>query len=168
MPRTPVASTAPRRLALFGVLAWIAAGAQPARAEPAAIAGSWATRGFGSVVELRPCVEGGDTWCGRIVWLWEPNDADGRPRLDEHHPDDALRARPLLGIEILRGLRESAPGEWTEGEVYNPDDGRTYTGRVRLRAGALELTGCALRFFCQTQTWRRPADVFAALGKLGR
>jgi uncharacterized protein (DUF2147 family) len=32
-----------------------------------------------------------------------------------------------------------------------------------VRGDQLELRGCALRIFCQTQTWRRPEAVIAAV-----
>jgi uncharacterized protein (DUF2147 family) len=67
----------------------------------------------------------------------------------------------LIGVEIVHGLRETEAGVWTGGQLYNPDDGRTYTGSIRLQRGMLELRGCALSIFCDTQTWRRPEDVFA-------
>ncbi len=53
-------------------------------------------------------------------------------------------------------------------DPHNPDDGRTYTGTVRLQAGRLELRSCALSLFCQTQTSRRPLDVPAASESSGR
>lgn len=58
---------------------------------------------------------------------------------------------------------ESEPGVWTGGELYNPDDGRTYTSVIRFVAGTLELRGCALSVFCDTQIWRRPEDVLQAV-----
>ena len=131
------------------------------------IVGSWATQGFGSIVEFRPCAEDTKTLCGRIVWLWEENDASGRPRTDRHNPASELRSRPLIGIDIVRGLRETAPGTWSGGELYNPDDGRTYAGEIRVKRGTLELQGCALVIFCQTQTWRRPEDVIKAVKAAG-
>lgn len=131
-----------------------------------AIAGNWATPGFGSIVQLRPCASAPETMCGRIVWLWEPNDAQGRTRVDNHNPDRNLRARSLVGVEIVRALRETSPGVWSEGSIYNPDDGRTYTGAIQIRNGALVLRGCALGVFCQTQIWRRPNDVLQAVRSL--
>jgi uncharacterized protein (DUF2147 family) len=98
--------------------------------------------------------------------MWEPNDSRGRPRVDNHNPDRALRSRSLIGVEIVRGVRETAPGVWGDGELYNPDDGRTYTGTITLRGSTLELRGCALGVFCQTQVWRRPEDVLAAVRSL--
>lgn len=140
-----------------------------AKAQPRSeIVGRWATQGFGSIVEFRPCAEDANTLCGRILWLWEQNDSSGRPRTDRHNPDSALRSRSLVGIDIVRGLRETAPGIWSDGELYNPDDGRSYAGEIRLKERTLELHGCALLVFCQTQTWRRPEDVIEAVKSLGQ
>lgn len=158
---------APRTARVAAVLLLAAAGAGltggRAEAGRADIVGRWATQGFGSIVEFRPCAGAPDRMCGAILWLWESNDAAGRRRTDGRNPDRALRSRPLVGVEIVRGLRETAPGVWSDGAVYNPDDGRTYTGTVKVRSGKLELRGCALNVICQTQTWRRPDDVFAAV-----
>ncbi|NJM36344.1 MAG: DUF2147 domain-containing protein [Rhodomicrobium sp.] len=97
------------------------------------INGRWATHGFGSIVEIGPCTGDDEaTLCGRIVWLWEPTDSEGRPRTDHENPDASLRTRSLVGVDIIRDLRQTAPGEWGDGAVYNPDDGRTYSGRIRL------------------------------------
>ncbi len=104
--------------------------------------------------------------CGRLLWLWEANDGSGRARTDRNNPDRTLRSRPLVGVVIVQGLLETAPGVWTGGAVYNPDDGRTYSGEIHFRNGALELRGCALAVFCQTQTWHRPDAVIAAIEAL--
>lgn len=162
--RVPLAKTAGIILAAISLSALTLSDAQAqARAD---ITGRWATQGFGSIVEFRQCAGAEATLCGRIIWLWERNDPRGRPRMDNHNPDRSLRTRSLIGVEIVRGLRETAPGVWSEGALYNPDDGRTYTGTVRMRDGALELRGCALNLFCQTQTWRRPDDVIASVQAL--
>ncbi|MCE3290052.1 MAG: Fatty acid hydroxylase superfamily protein [Caulobacter sp.] len=156
--------------AVIGLLALSLAGAAltPGAAKAAdgqAIAGRWATQGFGSIVEFRPCAGTPAAWCGRIVWLWESADEAGRRRTDARNPDTALRSRPLVGVEIVRGLKQTAPGVWS-GALYNPDDGRSYSGEVRLRGGRLTLRGCALRVVCKTQTWRRPDEVIAAVRSL--
>jgi len=126
------------------------------------IAGRWATQGFGSIVEFSPCAGAEATMCGRILWLWTPTDSAGRPRTDSHNPDRALRSRGLVGVQIVHGLRQTAPGVWSDGALYNPDDGRTYAGSISLKEGSLELKGCAIGVFCQTQTWWRAADVVGA------
>ena len=132
-----------------------------AAASQAGISGRWATEGFGSIVEFRPCQTTPTERCGRTVWLWSPA-LEGRPRLDRLNPALTLRSRQLVGIEIVTGLRETSSGVWTGGRLYNPGDGRTYTGTVRLRGGVLELMGCAFNLVCRNQTWRRPQDVLTA------
>lgn len=143
----------------------LAVQALPVAAQSDAIAGRWATQGFGSIVEMQSCKADRTAICGRVRWLWDASDEAGHARVDGKNPDKALRSRPIIGIEIMRGFRETAPGVWTGGSIYNPDDGRTYTGTIRLRHGMLVLKGCAFGIICQTQNWRRPDEVFTAARK---
>jgi len=119
-----------------------------ARAQRGDIAGRWLTEKDGSIVEFAPCQAKPETWCGRVIWLQ-------RPRLDVRNPDSRLRNRPLAGVEIVRGLRAVGDGAWTGATLYNPEDGRSYSGSIRLENGNLKLRGCALAIFCQTRIWRR-------------
>ncbi|GEM_PF-609269 len=122
-------------------------------AEAGDLSGKWATQGFGSIVEISTCEE---SVCGRIIWLWDAEDNSGGLRRDRHNPEAGLRDRLLNGIEILQGFTHTGDGVWRRGRVYNPDDGRTYSGQLQLiDKDTLELTGCALRIFCQTQRWHR-------------
>lgn len=57
----------------------------------------------------------------------------GWSRADGRDPDPALRSRPVVGTEIVSGLRETSPGFWTGGRLHNPDDGRTYAGMAQDR-----------------------------------
>ena len=51
-------------------------------------------------------------------------------------------------------LKASVPGRYS-GSITDPRDGRTYSGRATLSGDTLKLTGCALKIFCQTETWSR-------------
>jgi len=118
------------------------------------LAGNWATPS-GGVVEFGRCgkASGEPSTCGRIAAL---GGSAGAERLDKRNPSERLRARPVLGLEILSGISPAGAGAWNVEALYNPDDGRTYRGAVRLLGDdRLELKGCALAIFCQTQTWRR-------------
>lgn len=181
LPRIATRSQRPRRRRFFGAIAPLVTASMVAIATSQGWAtgvhagdrqaprptGRWLTPGVGSIVELEPCRRGAaGTLCGRIVWLWDALDDSASPRRDRENSDPKQRARPLVGTEILRGFHESSAGVWTGGAVYNPDDGRTYSGSIRLRAdGTLELEGCALRVFCQAQVWRRPEEVLARLNE---
>lgn len=118
------------------------------------LGGTWLTEDGSTRVTFRPC---GNADCGEIVWLREPVDPEtGKDWRDKLNPDDALRRRPLVGLTMISDLKETGQGAWA-GALYNPLDGQTYAGRLRiLNPGRLELEGCALAgLFCQTETWAR-------------
>tara|TARA_R110002072_G_C7898210_1_gene529395 strand:+ start:551 stop:793 length:243 start_codon:yes stop_codon:yes gene_type:complete len=70
---------------------------------------------------------------------------------------DHLSAHPYFGISRLRD------GRWQGDGIYNPEDGNTYAASLKPRAdGPLNVTGCVLGSFCQTQIWRRPQSVCPA------
>jgi uncharacterized protein (DUF2147 family) len=109
--------TASAALVLLAVTAGAAHGATPV--------GRWYAEGGAAQVEIRPC---GPALCGTVVWLRSPFDEHGCPLRDRSNPDPALRGRPLVGLEIVRGLvpAEAAANAWTDGTVYDPTSGRTY------------------------------------------
>lgn len=93
-------------------------------------------------VEIAPC---GDRLCGTIVWFRWPNDARGLPLVDLRNKDPALRARPVMGLKILDGLRRTGKRTWADGKLYNPDDGETYQASVSIQDdGALQLRAYVL------------------------
>ena len=94
--------------------------------------------------------------CGKIVWLQQPNDpATGKPALDDLNPDPAKRTRPVMGLRIVIAMRPSGtPDQWA-GQFYNPNDGRTYPGRIALLSPTqLRVEGC-LGPICSGETWTR-------------
>lgn len=85
--------------------------------------GRWYAEGGAAQVEVSQC---GDALCGRVVWLRSPFDENGCTLADEQNPDPALRERPVIGIDILSGLRPMSDGTWDGGTIYDPTSGRTY------------------------------------------
>lgn len=125
----------------------------PARAE--GLSGQWVTEDGSSQIRFEVC---GARTCGRIVWLKDPIDpATGREIEDKNNPDEQKRRTRLLGLVIFKNLAASA-GTWG-GDVYNPDDGNTYSVKIRALAdGRLEVKGCALMgIFCQSEVWTSAA-----------
>jgi uncharacterized protein (DUF2147 family) len=114
--------------------------------------GFWSAGEGRSQIEIAPC---GNELCGKIVWLSEPNDKKGNPKLDRRNPDTTLKAKPLLGLTILSELKPSSDrtDQW-EGNVYNPEDGHTYSVYLRPNDSSMEVEGC-LAFICRTQVWPR-------------
>jgi len=117
--------------------------------------GTWLTEGGKSQIRLAHC---GEALCGRIQWLKEPSDpATGKPKRDIRNPDPGKRDRPIIGVDILMGMK---PGETTDqwaGDIYNPEDGKTYQARLTLQdARTLQLKGCVLGgLICKSQAWSR-------------
>jgi uncharacterized protein (DUF2147 family) len=123
----------------------------PVVACAADIKGKWLTEEGKGQVLMEDC---GGKVCGKIVWLKEPNDKDGKPQADVLNEDPSLRGRPVVGIK----LTEMAPeGDVWKGTIYNPEDGKTYKGEVKLQPdGTLLVKGCVLGgILCDDQTWTR-------------
>lgn len=82
----------------------------------------------------------GTTFIGKIVWLKDPNPG-GRPVLDKDNPDPKLKSRPLMGLNLLEGLKYDS-GMWEGGTIYDPKTGKTYSCQVTLKSKeVLEVKG---------------------------
>lgn len=134
-------------LALGTLLAVPAVAAPAFAAEPT---GLWQTPTRGGQVEIFKC---GASLCGRLVSS-EGLKAD--PNLkDLNNANASLRARGLKGLTILTGF-SGGPKEWTGGNIYNAEDGKTYSGSITLDGDdTLKLRGCVVAPLCKTQTWTR-------------
>jgi uncharacterized protein (DUF2147 family)/fucose 4-O-acetylase-like acetyltransferase len=145
------AALSPSAAALARVVA-VAAPVMPARA--ATPVGLWYAEGGAARVAIEPC---GPALCGRVVWLRAPFDEEGCEVRDRHNPDTGLRDRPLLGLEILRGLVPQADGSWTGGRIYDPTSGHTYACRVTVEGeDRLRLRGyLGIPLLGRTTTWTR-------------
>jgi uncharacterized protein (DUF2147 family) len=126
------------------------------------LSGEWATHGNAAHVRIERCATDRDLLCGLITWLWEPIDAKGEPLRDAQNPDPNLRKQPVIGLSLLKVFRYAPSGEAMNGQIYNPENGRTYRASLRLRnPDVLEVTGCLL-FVCDTQIWRRVESLCTA------
>ena len=76
----------------------------------------------------------GGALCGTLVWLKEPNDPPtNKPKTDKNNADASKQSRPLIGVQIVLGMKPSGGDEW-DGNVYNAEDGKTYTGSFTMTA----------------------------------
>jgi uncharacterized protein (DUF2147 family) len=95
--------------------------------------GIWLTQAGDARIQVSRCGAG---ICGRIVWLRDPIDSrTGQPHVDDKNPNPALKQRPIVGLSILIGMRPSGPAKWS-GQIYNSDDGETYTAHVTVQNDA--------------------------------
>ena len=119
-------------------------------------AGDWLVAKGEAIIRIVDC--GGQYW-GLVAWEKNPGGTDAR------NPNPALRNRPTLGMPILLGMRPSGQQSAWTGELYNSEDGRTYSGNISLRGpDTLSVQGCVLGIFCGGEEWRR-ANGAAALAQ---
>ena len=108
--------------------------------------GEWRTADGRANVRIDDC--DGVLW-GIISWEKEPGG------VDSYNPDPAERNHPTLGIHILLAMKPTKPGLW-QGEVYNPENGKTYDSRMSLTSpDVLRIEGCMLGFLCGGENWTR-------------
>lgn len=89
------------------------------------ILGIWLNQDEDAQVEM---FERGGKIYGKLVWLKNPIDDDtGKAKLDKNNPDDELKKKPLMGLEILKGFTFDGKDEWEDGEIYDPKNGKTYS-----------------------------------------
>ncbi len=92
------------------------------------IEGRWLTAAGDSHVLI---YEKGGKFFGRLIWLKNPADSNGMPRLDKNNPNAGLSKRPLIGSEILRDF-SFIDGVWEGGSIYDPKTGKTYSCIISL------------------------------------
>jgi uncharacterized protein (DUF2147 family) len=114
-------------LAVAGFVVAISSGA----ATPEdAIVGVWLTESGDSKVDI---ARQGAAYTGKVVWLKQA-DGGGKQVLDARNADPALRGRPIMGLDVLSGLRYAGAGVWKGGTVYSPRKGRAYPVELTLAA----------------------------------
>jgi uncharacterized protein (DUF2147 family) len=87
--------------------------------------------------------------CAKIVRV-----ADGQ-KTDDKNPDPAKRSRPIVGLVIMQGAKQTGPTTWA-GTLYNRADGKSYSGTLTVKSrNAVELSGCVAAIFCKSTTFTR-------------
>lgn len=93
---------------------------------------------------------------------------DGGTKFDFYNCDGKLCAKVVevpktedvktIGLVIVRNAEKKSDNNWA-GEIFNPKDGKTYTGKVKLeKANEMTLSGCLLGFLCKGESWKKDPD----------
>ena len=119
------------------LFAAVALGIVSHSAVAAGIEGDWLVADGTAVIRIAPCR---DNLCGKLAWTPAPvTDATGKS---------------LVGTTILIDLKPVGDNRW-DGQIYNPEEGKTYTGHVALlNPNVLQVQGCLL-VFCGGENWTR-------------
>jgi uncharacterized protein (DUF2147 family) len=117
--------------------------------------GNWVTEDGKATVRIVNC---GGALCGSIIALREANDPKtGQPKTDRNNADASLRSRPMIGVQIVLGMKPSGTANRWTGQVYNAEDGKTYMGSITMQdANTIKLEGCVLGgLICKASKWMR-------------
>ena len=119
------------------------------------VLGIWLTGNKDAKVEI---YKNGDKYDGKIVWLLNPLNEEGKPKVDKENPEEELQTRPILGLELLKDFEYDEDLEWEDGEIYDPKSGKTYSCNMELLedGDTLEVRGyIGISLLGRTQTWVR-------------
>jgi uncharacterized protein (DUF2147 family) len=107
-------------------------GAAPALADPI---GTWLRENGESRVRFAKC---GDAICGTVSWLKDP-----------------ATAKSKVGQRVFFDMKPNGANSWA-GQAFNPEDGKTYSGKMSLSGTTLTTAGCvAGGWICRSVTWSR-------------
>lgn len=133
----------------------LSAGAQSG-AEADKILGEWMTEEGKAKVQVYKC---GEKYCGKIVWLRDPLNDEGKPKVDKNNPDDKLKSKPIMGLNLLKDFEYEGDYEWEEGEIYDPDNGKTYSCVINMdedNPDVLDVRGyIGFSLIGRTTVWKR-------------
>jgi uncharacterized protein (DUF2147 family) len=94
-------------------------------------------------------------YIGTVVAVYSPPAPDAHPLCELCQGD--LKNRPVVGMNILRGVRRTA-NTYSTGEILDPDEGQVYKCRIALLDDGrkLEVRGyIGIPLFGRSQTWIR-------------
>ena len=96
------------------------------------------------------------TYRGQIIWMANPNDKNGKKRLDEKNPDKSLRNTPCDQIVLFSGLEYNAKKKrWDGTKIYDPQRGMRANLTVEFeKDGRLKLRG-SIMGIGETVYWER-------------
>lgn len=90
------------------------------------ILGKWLSASGEAHIQI---YQNGNKFSGKLVWLKDPLDVNGKPMLDKKNPKNELTKRPILGLIFLKDFIFK-DGIWEGGNIYDPKTGKTYSCKI--------------------------------------
>lgn len=97
--------------------------------------GTWLRDTGASHVKIAPC---GSALCGTVTWIKPGAETKGK-----------------LGQRVFFDMKPDGADAW-KGSAFNPEDGKTYSGKMSLSGSTLTTAGCTMGgMICKSSTWTR-------------
>lgn len=130
----------------------------PCDAEADKIQGVWLNEEGTAQVQIYRAVNGSfaGKYYGKIIWLKVPNE-DGKPKVDKNNPDKSKQTTPLMGLLLLKDFTyDSDDKEWSDGTIYDPKNGKTYSSYMAMDGNKLSVRGyIGISILGRTTVWTR-------------
>lgn len=99
----------------------------------------------------------GNYYFGRIVWLKEPLNELGKPKLDKNNEDVTKRNKAIMGMQLLGGFEWKNDNLWDNGNIYDPENGIMYKCKIDLdNFTTMNVRGfIGISLFGRTDIWKR-------------
>ena len=109
--------------------------ASAAGAASGGVTGTWERDDGAAKIRFSPC--GGDAVCGFLAWKRDPGGVG------------------KIGEKVFFDMKPSGDDAWA-GRAFNPEDGKSYSGKMRLSGDHLVTAGCVLGgLICKSFGWIR-------------
>lgn len=115
------------------------------------IIGVWLNEDKTTKIEI---FKDGNTYSGKIIWLTQPNDKNGNPRLDKNNPDPDKRNQKILGLTIITSLKYSS-NKWSGGTLYGPKRGQYASCSFFLKSSEQLQITVSKGILSETKTWTK-------------
>tara|TARA_B110001454_G_C12723308_1_gene436516 strand:+ start:58056 stop:58517 length:462 start_codon:yes stop_codon:yes gene_type:complete len=136
--------------------------ASAAFANSATAVGTWKTIDdeTGNVKSLVEITEADGQLTGKVVKLFRKPEEDQDPKCDKCSGDK--KDKPIMGLQILWGLKKDGDNKWSGGEIMDPKKGKTYSCKMELSEDGkkLKVRGfLGISLLGRTQTWERQEEI---------
>jgi uncharacterized protein (DUF2147 family) len=123
--------------------------------DPDKLLGTWTVEDGSARVKIEKI---GTKYFGKTIWMKEPNDDQGKPKVDVNNPDATLRNQPRIGLRIMKDFEWEGKGVFKNGKIYDPKKGKEYCGKITFKDDDhLDLRGniCGFGVLGRTSSWTR-------------
>jgi uncharacterized protein (DUF2147 family) len=117
------------------------------------VLGVWLSEEKDGKVEI---YKAGNKYMGKLIWSNKMYEADGvTSKKDSKNAEEKLRTRNLKDLIMLTDF-VFEDGSWTDGKIYDPKSGKTYSSTMKLQGNTLNIRGyIGISLLGRTTVWTR-------------